>query len=390
MYTPHIQESLTRLGGKVTFEEAVEEVAFIQRTEVKEATLRDTTYRYGEMLVEMEQELANAFSVTMPDSQRVEKTLSVSEDGSFVHLTTGEWHEVKMVAIGEVESEWNEKSHEIEVHTKNLSYFASGHRIREFEKNALPELYRRGVFSGADIVSVTDGSGWITSFTNYHMPEAVRILDFHHATGYLADAGKAIYGEGGQPFNAWFAECTHQLKHKPPQQTLGEIALLRTKADTEEKRDIIDTVHYYLEQRKEMIDYPYFRARQLPIGSGSVESGHKQVVQSRMKQAGMRWARENIEPMLALRNLICNRRWEEGWGKVAPYYWQKRRAEFREKARKQRPKVPIMSLESVKIAPETDVNTPVNQPSSPFSKPKALNHPWRNNEWPSYESRWIH
>jgi hypothetical protein len=314
----------------------------------------------------------------------------VSEDGSLVQLKSGEWHEVKMVAVGEVESEWNARKSEVEVRTKNLSYFASSHQIREFEKNALPELFRRGAFSGADIVTVADGASWITSFTDYHFPEATRILDFYHATGYLAGAGKAIYGERADEFKAWFEQSTHQLKHKPPQRTFGELALLRNKADTDEKRDAIDAAHYYLKQREQTIDYPYFRARQLPLGSGSVESSHKQVVQSRMKQAGMRWAKPNIEPLLALRNLVCNGRWEEGWNKVASHYWQKRHAQFREHGRKQRPQPPIISLENTKVAPETDVDISKDQTIGSKSKPDISNHPWRNNKWPSYESRWLH
>lgn len=371
------------------FNQAVEEVGFIQRTEVKEANLRETTYRYGKLVEEMEQKQAENLAVKMPASEPIDETLLVSEDGSLIHLKSGEWHEVKMVAIGEIESEWNKKSNEVEVHTKNLSYFASAHRIREFEKNALPELWRRGAFSGADIVTVSDGASWITSFTDYHFPEATRILDFHHATEYLADAGKAIYGEGNDEFKAWFAERVHQLKHKPPQQTLGELALLRTKAHTDEKRDVIDAAQYYLTQREEMIDYPYYQARQLPIGSGSVESSHKQVVQSRMKQAGMRWAKPNIEPLLALRNLVCNGRWEEGWGQVAHHYWAQRRTQFRAHAHKQRPEAAMISFESVKVAPDTDAGTSVHQATCSVSKPDTSAHPWRNNKWPSYEDRWL-
>ncbi len=48
-------------------------------------------------------------------------------------------------------------------------------------------------------------------------------------------------------------------------------------------------------------------------GSGSVESAHKQVVQRRLKQAGMRWAPQHVNPILALRDLLCNGRWSEGW-----------------------------------------------------------------------------
>ena len=44
-----------------------------------------------------------------------------------------------------------------------------------------------------------------------------------------------------------------------------------------------------------------------------VESGHKVVMQRRMKQAGMRWADENLNPMLALRMALCNKRWAASW-----------------------------------------------------------------------------
>jgi len=37
-----------------------------------------------------------------------------------------------------------------------------------------------------------------------------------------------------------------------------------------------------------------------------VESGHKVVMQKRLKQAGMRWAEASLNPMLALRTTLCN------------------------------------------------------------------------------------
>ena len=77
--------------------------------------------------------------------------------------------------------------------------------------------------------------------------------------------------------------------------------------------ETLDRSLYYLRERREMIRYASFRAQGYPIGSGSVESAHKLVVQSRMKQAGMRWEPSHVNPMLAMRNLACNARWMEGW-----------------------------------------------------------------------------
>ena len=50
-----------------------------------------------------------------------------------------------------------------------------------------------------------------------------------------------------------------------------------------------------------------------PIGSGSVESANKLVVEARLKGAGMRWGRHNVNPMLVLRNAVCNREWKHTW-----------------------------------------------------------------------------
>jgi hypothetical protein len=55
-----------------------------------------------------------------------------------------------------------------------------------------------------------------------------------------------------------------------------------------------------------MTKYASFRAQGYPIGSGSVESANKLVVQSRMKGAGIRWDASHVNPLLAMRNLACN------------------------------------------------------------------------------------
>src|SRR2546421_11367440 len=61
------------------------------------------------------------------------------------------------------------------------------------------------------------------------------------------------------------------------------------------------------------MQYPLYQAAGWPIGSGSVESANKVVVEARLQGAGMRWERHNVNPMLALRNAVCNRRWSETW-----------------------------------------------------------------------------
>ena len=51
-------------------------------------------------------------------------------------------------------------------------------------------------------------------------------------------------------------------------------------------------ITYYTNNRARM-DYPAYRERGYFCGSGTVESGCKQIVTTRLKKSGARWLREN-------------------------------------------------------------------------------------------------
>jgi hypothetical protein len=74
----------------------------------------------------------------------------------------------------------------------------------------------------------------------------------------------------------------------------------------------------YLFQNRRRMDYAAFRQAGYPIGSGAIESGCKTVVQARMKQAGMRWSRQDAQAMLALRCLLLSDHWDELGTLTAP------------------------------------------------------------------------
>lgn len=392
-----MQGTMTRVGSKMPFAQAVEEVWLNQQTEVTESTLRRVTERHGQAAEEIERAEVERLEKEMLPSKATPEQMMISADGAYIALTTGEWREIKTVVIGETESVWNKKKGKIEVKTKNPTYFSRSYRVREFERYALAELHRRGVFYAKVVAAPNDGSTWIQNFVDYHVPQAVRILDFSHASGYVANAGKVVWGEGTELFQQWFKRVRHQFKHKPPQHTLSDLRLLLPKTESDEGIAIIDTALHYLQNRLQQIDYPYFQARGLPIGSGSVESAHKVVVQSRMKQAGMRWAEEHIDPMLALRNLVCNGRWSQGWSQIVAHYWQQQHHEFREQSKRQRPYGSAVIFDSAPVAATPSEKCTTKAPNLaqvPETKNRqpyrpSPDHPWRNDIWPTKEAwRW--
>ncbi|MCA1598176.1 MAG: ISKra4 family transposase, partial [Chloroflexi bacterium] len=85
------------------------------------------------------------------------------------------------------------------------------------------------------------------------------------------------------------------------------------------------------------MQYARFRAAGWPIGSGSGESANKLVVEARLKGAGMHWADQNVNPMLALRNAVCNDRWGEVWRQIEAEQRRQVRARRAERRRQRTP-----------------------------------------------------
>lgn len=126
------------------------------------------------------------------------------------------------------------------------------------------------------------------------------------------------------------------------------------------------------------------------IGSGMTESGNNLVVEARLKGAGMHWKEENVDPMLALRNIICSDRWSEEW----PGIEQRLRGQAKDQRKAVRakhrqaaqpivlppPEMIISNIPEQKPLPETSSQTNQNPLPDKLTKPwrPAPNHPWRH------------
>ncbi|MBT8407713.1 MAG: ISKra4 family transposase [Deltaproteobacteria bacterium] len=383
LYTPRLQEAMTRLGSKLPFQQAADEIKAFWKTEISESTVRRTTHKNGQACETVARQAVEAMEVQMPDSPGQAGRLLISADGTFIGLTNGEWREVKTVAVGEFAAQWDAKKSELKVKSTKLSYFSRSYPAREFERYALGELHRRGLEQAKEVVAVNDGAAWIQNFIDYHCPKAVRVIDFAHAQSYVGLIGKAILGEETTDFTSWYRAKSHQLKHEPPKHFLSELAWFGQQAQTVEQEMAIARGLSYLSRRRKMIDYRHFRACGYPIGSGSVESSHKHVVHSRLKQAGMRWAEDHVDSMLSLRNLICNDRWAEGWQQVQTFRREQRW--MRRHIRQSWPVLPPIFLDPDREArlPATPLPSPAadTTPRKPWRPP--ANHPWRRPWLPS-------
>jgi hypothetical protein len=311
--TPHGHECLVRLSGWMPFDKAAELFEDFMGIQVSKSVSQRYTEEAGAAYVGMQTEEVERLEQEMPAAPAGADKIQVSADGAMVPLVHGQWAEVRTVVIGEVQPRVEERGEWV-VHTRNLSYFSRKMTAEEFTRLALVEIQRRGVENAKQVGAVMDGSDWLQGFTDHHCPDALRILDFPHAGEHISPIGEFLCGEGTPEMKQWVSERLHQLKHVGPAGLLAEFRDLQ-KQHPEEK--VVTGNLAYLEKREAQMQYPQFQAQGWPIGSGIVESGNKLVVEARLKGSGMHWADGHVNPMLAIRNILCSDRWKEEWPKVA-------------------------------------------------------------------------
>ena len=277
--TPYGYECLARLASWMPFEKAAELFEAFMEIRVSKSLSRRYTEAGGAAYVDLQTEEVERLERDTPAAPTGADKLQVSADGAMVPLVHGQWSEVRTVVIGEVQPKVEERGEWV-VHTRNLSYFSRKVSAEEFTRLALVEIQRRGVENAKEVGALMDGSDWLQGFSDYHCPDAVRILDFPHAGEHISPIGELLWGAGTPEMKQWVSERLHQLKHEGPTGLLAELRNLQ-KEHPDEKA--VSGNLAYLEKREKQMQYPQFQEQGLPIGSGIVESGNKLVVEARLK-----------------------------------------------------------------------------------------------------------
>ena len=366
--TPQLQASLIRLGSWMPFAHAARELGRLTGAVVSESLAERLTEAAGAAYVAEQTAAVDRLELQPTPEPVGPGLLQLSADGAMISLVGKQWVEVKTLALGRVVQEVDGT-----VRTRELSYFSRRAEHTAFRRLALVETYRRGVGTALAVVAVVDGADWLQRFIDFHRPDAIRILDFPHAVEYLTHASHEAHGTGTAATSEWLATQAHALKHDGPDPVL---AALRALPPGEHR----DAALGYLEPRLAQLQYPTFRAAGYPIGSGIVESANKVVVQDRLKGSGMHWAPASVNPMLALRTIVCADRWDEAWPQISA----RLRADARDRSRHLR--AARQAARAASQPPVAPTQTPATATPSPTISPPTPKsivegrpttaHPW--------------
>jgi hypothetical protein len=247
-----------------------------------------------------------------PDSE----VMALSMDGAMVNIRGEGWKEVKTVAISAVETVVNETTGEAEVRLSRHSYRSGLWEAKDFAKQQWAEGCRRGLERSKKLVSVNDGAIWIWLIVQMCWAPCVEILDWWHLVEKLWEVAAVWFSQDQAATTCWVESQKDNLWQRGGRPVIHAIRQLcpRGQPLPEKVRHVVS----YLFTHRRRIHYQQFRQDGYPIGSGTVESGGKVVMQERMKQAGMRWSRNNAQAMLALRSILLSDRWDEVWSTLTP------------------------------------------------------------------------
>lgn len=320
-WTPETVKQIVKLGTEIpSYRRAAQNFEELTKVGVSKSSLGALIKTYGGKIVVQQEAEAEATvkppakdevmtvrQIPQPDSD----VMVVSMDGAMVNIRGEGWKEVKTVSISAVEMVTDEETGQIEARLRQHSYRSGLWEAKEFAKQQWAEGCRRGLERANQIVSVNDGALWIWMIVQMCWTPCVEILDWWHVVEKLWEVAVALLGEDEAATARWMASQKSHLWHSQLRQVIRAIRQLCPRG-----HPLPDKVRLgvgYLFNHRWRMRYQQFRQKGYPLGSGTVESACKLVMQERMKQAGMRWSRDGAQAMLALRSVLLSERWDEVW-----------------------------------------------------------------------------
>lgn len=299
--TPGLAKLLALAGVEVAFEEAGRWIEQFLLFRVSDNTVRKETERFGELQAQREADWQEHSQDEQELQQRTQQPgrragrLYASIDGAMAPLQK-EWRELKSIAWYQVEplqayqtrrhhgKRVGEQGH---LQAQAISYHCQFQDAEQFGPFAWATGWKRGADLYEQLVFVCDGAQWIWKLVERYFPGAVQIVDWYHASQYLTPIAEAAWGLSSPAGQSWLENARSRLWD-------GRIADLiqdchQIGQDYPQAQEAVHKAVTYFANNEKRMDYARFRAEGYLIGSGTIESGCKQIVALRLKRAGARW-----------------------------------------------------------------------------------------------------
>jgi hypothetical protein len=169
---------------------------------------------------------------------------------------------------------------------------------------------RAGRGLNSQVHALGDGAEWIRLQTrDVFGQQATFLCDYYHVSEYLAEAAPSCRAQAPE---RWRRTQQDRLKRGALAKVIDALAEHLEAPGTPQESAPVTNAHRYLSNRTDCLDYPRALRLGLPIGSGLIESGHRHVLQARLKKGGA-WLIRHAEVIANLRVLRANGQWFSLW-----------------------------------------------------------------------------
>lgn len=302
--------ALLALGGiEFGFEESRVWLHPFLLFDVSENTIRSETQKFGALQAEREQVLCDQsqdetyLQARLRQTQPIPPRLYGSLDAAKVRIEprakdgkkpekqedwrdmkVGCWYEVEPVPPAQRSTRQRDKYDRDQSvwRARHMRYYCDILEAEAFGKL----LWGTGCVAQADraaeLVFVCDGAAWIWNLIDFYYPHARQIVDWYHAADRLKRVALAAWAAPAER-EAWLEAVTTDLWEGRVTDVIRACEPFAARVSEAQ-----DAVTYFTNNAQRM-HYAHYRQAGYLIGSGTIESGCKQIVTQRLKQPGAQW-----------------------------------------------------------------------------------------------------
>jgi hypothetical protein len=248
--------------------------------ELSPNSIRRACHQIGEQVEAREAEaLAQSQQLSAQLAQRRQAAPAArvygSMDGFLVRFEEG-WHEMKAGAFWTTDGQGRARA---------IEYYVDTAAADEFSQLVWARAFSRGANLAVELVFIADGAHWIWPIVSQHFPTAIQIVDWYHACSYLAKIAHSAFGDNTPQAKTWLDNTQADLYEG----RLGSVIRACRALATLAPKAVAEARSYFAFNRTRL-RYAKFRAKGFQIGSGSMQSGCKQVGLEPLKIPGPQWS----------------------------------------------------------------------------------------------------
>jgi hypothetical protein len=258
---------------------------------------RQVAKRLGQQAEDSNDELLQGALLHPPLSSS--ETLYVMNDGGMVPMREGKWSEAKLAVLFRAEDHLSHRQARRGVVSRARYVAVLGHQ-EEFSEELRAALRVENAIPARRVAWIADGAQGNWSLASMLCPNAIQILDWCHAVEHAMTCARSLFGEEDVALPLWRARAETLLLGGNADGLFAELHECLAAASESQRRPLEELIRYY-QGNRERIDYARFLREGLMIASGIVESGHRHVIQARMKKSGQHWGQRGGRQMARLR-----------------------------------------------------------------------------------------